>query len=68
MDADAKTETECLLACGSSFCSLAAADVETHSAATDAEMTAACGSSFCLSSAADVETHSTATDADANLI
>ena len=57
MDADATTETECLLACGSSFCSLAAADVAgAHSAATDAAMTAACGSSFCSAAAADSAT------------
>ena len=63
MDADAPPETECLLACGSSFCSLAAADVAgAHSAATDAAMTAACGSSFCSAAAAA----SAITDADAD--
>ena len=63
MDADATTETECLPACGSSFCSAAAADAaETHSAATDAATTAACGSSFSSSAAADLAT----TDAAAN--
>ena len=69
MDADAKTETVCHPACGSSFFSAAAADAaEEHSAAMDAEMTAACGLSFSLSAAADsVETHSAAMDADAKL-
>ena len=63
MDADATTGTECLLACGSFFCSLAAADAAgTHSAATDAAMTAACGSSFCSAAAAA----SAITDADAD--
>ena len=69
VDADAKTETVCHPACGSSFFSAAAADAaEAHSAAMDAEMTAVCGSSFSLSAAADsVETHSAAMDADAKL-
>ena len=63
MDADATTETACLPACGSSFCSLAAADAAgAHSAATDAAMTAACGSSFCSAAAAA----SAITDADAD--
>ena len=47
MDVDAKTETACHPASGSSFSSAAAADAaETHSAGTDAETTAASGSSF----------------------
>ena len=54
MDVDATTVTECLHACGSSFCSLAAADAEeTDLAAMAAETTAACGSSFCSAAAAD---------------
>lgn len=54
-------ETECLPACGLSFCFAAAADVAAaHSAATDAATTAACGSFSCSSAAAD----SAATDAD----
>ena len=52
MDADAKTETECLPVCGLSFFSAAAADAETDSAETDSEMTAACGSSFFCAAAA----------------
>ena len=53
MDVDATTVTECLHACGSSFCSLAAADAEeTDLAAMAAETTAACGSSFCSAAAA----------------
>ena len=62
MDADAKTETECLPVCGLSFFSAAAADAETDSAETDSEMTAACGSSFFSAAAAGSET--TAADAD----
>ena len=62
MDADAKTETACLPACGSSFFSAAAEDAETDLAETDAAMTAACGSSF--SSAAVVDSEITAADAD----
>ena len=61
---DATTVTECLHACGSSFCSAAAADAaETDSAVMDAETTAACGSSCSSSAAADSAT----TDADADL-
>lgn len=57
-------ETECLPACGLSFCFAAAADVAAaHSAATDAATTAACGSFSCSSAAAD----SAATDADADV-
>ena len=67
MDADAKTETACLPVCGPSFCSLAAAAVETDSAGTAAETTAACGSSFCFSAAAVSEADSTETAADADL-
>ena len=53
MDVDATTVTECLHACGSSFCSAAAADAaETDSAVMDAETTAACGSSFSCAAAA----------------
>lgn len=55
------TVTECLHACGSSFCSAAAA--ETDSAVMAAETTAACGSSCSSSAAADSAT----TDADADL-
>ena len=58
------TETECLPACGLSFCFAAAADVAAaHSAATDAAMTAVCGSFSCSSAAVD----SAITDADADL-
>ena len=64
MDVDATTATECLLVCGSFFCSAAVADAaETVSAETAAEMTAACGSSCSSSAAADSAT----TDADADL-
>ena len=64
MDVDATTETECLPACGSFFCSAAAADAaETDSAVMAAETTAACGSSCSSSAAADSAT----TDADADL-
>ena len=57
MDVDATTVTECLHACGSSFCSAAAADAaETDSAVMDAETTAACGSSCSSSAAADSAT------------
>ena len=63
MDVDATTVTECLHACGSSFCSLAAADAEeTDLAAMAAETTAACGSS-CFS-AAVADSAETAADAD----
>jgi hypothetical protein len=61
---DVTTETECLPACGLSFCFAAAADAAaTHSAETDAAMTAVCGSFSCSSAAAD----SAAMDADADL-
>ena len=56
-NADAALAT--IAACGSSFCSSAAADAAVTSAA-DAATTAVCGSSFCSSAAADW-----ATDADA---
>ena len=57
-------ETECLPACGLSFCFAAAADVAaTHSAETDAAMTAVCGSFSCSAAAADLA----AMDADADL-
>ena len=57
-----------IAACGSSFCSSAAADAEAASAA-DAATTAACGSSFC-SSAAAVSAADAAADltADANTV
>ena len=54
-------------ACGSSFCSSAAADAATALAA-DAAMTAACGSSFCSSAAADAAMDAAALTADANPI
>ena len=69
MDADATTETECLPACGLSFCFAAVADAAAaHSAETDAAMTAASGSFSCSAAVADsAATHSAETDADADL-
>ena len=51
VDADAGLALATIAACGSSFCSSAAADAAATSAA-DAATTAACGSSFCSSAAA----------------
>ena len=58
-----------IAACGSSFCSSAAADAEATSAAV-AAMTVVCGSSFCSSAAAALEmaADAAALTADANLI
>ncbi len=59
-----------IAACGSSFCSSAAADAAITSAA-DAATTAACGSSFCSSAAAVwvvMAAVAAALTADANLI
>ena len=57
VDVDAALATTA--ACGSSFCSSAAADAAVTSAA-DAATTAACGSSFCSSAVADVAATSAA--------
>ncbi len=54
------------VACGSSFCSSAAADAAT-ALAVDAATTAACGSSFCSSAVADWDAAAVST-ADANPI
>ncbi len=63
MDVDATTATECLLVCGSFFCSAAVADAaETVSAETAAEMTAACGSSCFSAAAADLAITAAAAD------
>ena len=64
-NADAALAT--IAACGSSFCSSAAADAATALAA-DAAMTVVCGSSFCSSAAADVAMDAAALTADANSI
>lgn len=63
VDADAKMATGCLLACGSSYFSAAAADAATDSAMDLAAMTTVCGSSYFSAAVAD----SAAMDADANL-
>ncbi len=52
VDADAGLALATIAACGSSFCSSAAADAAATSAA-DAATTAVCGSSFCSSAAAE---------------
>ena len=63
-NADAALAT--IAACGSSFCSSAAADAATALAA-DAAMTAVCGSSFCSSAAAAwAATDAAVLTADAN--
>ena len=54
-----------IAACGSSFCSSAAADAAATSAA-DAATTAACGSSFCSSAAAEWVMDAAVSTADAN--
>ena len=64
-NADAALAT--IAACGSSFCSSAAADAATALAA-DAAMTVVCGSSFCSSAAADVAMDAAALTADANSV
>ena len=64
-NADAALAT--IAACGSSFCSSAAADAATALAA-DAAMTVVCGSSFCSSAAADAAMDAAALTADANSI
>ena len=66
VDADAGLALATIAACGSSFCSSAAADAAATSAA-DAATTAACGSSFCSSAAAEWAMDAAVSTVDASM-